>query len=137
MIGLALPFVVRGQNDTVDFTPMGSGYTPGGIRDTVVYDAEHGDYVKVRMAGDVVISREYMSFEDYEDWKMEELMRYVRENLSPMEQNAFRLRYLKEMTCQEVAEALNVSRQTVHTHLKQSVEKIRKFFNSSEKQYDD
>ncbi len=72
-----------------------------------------------------------------EQLQMEELMRYVRENLSPMEQNIFRLRYLREMTCQEVAEALNVSRQTVHTHLKQSVEKIRKYFNSSEKQYDD
>ena len=68
-----------------------------------------------------------------EQLQMEELMRYVRENLSPMEQNAFRLRYLKEMTCQEVAEALNVSRQTVHTHLKQSVEKIRKYFNSNSK----
>ncbi len=72
-----------------------------------------------------------------EQIQMEELMYYVRENLSAMEQNVFRLRYLREMTCQEVAEALNVSRQTVHTHLKQSVEKIRKFFNSSEKQYDD
>ena len=72
-----------------------------------------------------------------EQLQMEELMRYVRENLSPTEQNVFRLRYLREMTCQEVAEALNVSRQTVHTHLKQSVEIIRKFFNSSEKQYDD
>ena len=72
-----------------------------------------------------------------EQLQMEELMRYVRDNLSPMEQNVFRLRYQREMTCQEVAEALNVSRQTVHTHLKQSVEKIRKFFNSSEKQYDD
>ena len=72
-----------------------------------------------------------------EQLQMEELMRYVRNNLSPTEQNVFRLRYLREMTCQEVAEALNVSRQTVHTHLKQSVEKIRKFFNSSEKQYDD
>ena len=63
-----------------------------------------------------------------EQMQMEELMRYVQENLSPMEQNVFRLRYLREMTCQEVAEALNVSRQTVHTHLKQSVEKIRKYF---------
>ena len=68
-----------------------------------------------------------------EQMQMEELMRYVRENLSPMEQNIFRLRYLREMTCQEVAEALNVSRQTVHTHLKQSVEKIRKYFNSNSK----
>ena len=68
-----------------------------------------------------------------EQMQMEELMRYVRENLSPMELNVFRLRYLKEMTCQEVAEALNVSRQTVHTHLKQTVEKIRKYFNSNSK----
>ena len=68
-----------------------------------------------------------------EQMQMEELMRYVQDNLSPMEQNVFRLRYLREMTCQEVAEALNVSRQTVHTHLKQSVEKIRKYFNSNSK----
>ena len=65
--------------------------------------------------------------------RMEELMRYVRDNLSPMEQNVFRLRYVREMTCQEMAEVLNVSRQTVHTHLKQSVEKIRKYFNSNSK----
>jgi RNA polymerase sigma-70 factor (ECF subfamily) len=65
--------------------------------------------------------------------QMEELMHYVRNNLSPMEQNTFRMRYLKEMTCQEVAEALNVSRQTVHTYLKQAVEKIRKYFNSNSK----
>jgi RNA polymerase sigma-70 factor (ECF subfamily) len=66
-----------------------------------------------------------------EQMQMEEMMSYVRDNLSLMEQNVFRLHYLKEMTCQEVAEVLNVSRQTVHTHLKQTVEKIRKYFNSS------
>ena len=68
-----------------------------------------------------------------EQMQMEELMRYVRENLSSLEQQIFRLRYLREMTCQEVAEVLNVSRQTVHTHLKQTVEKIRKYFNSNSK----
>ena len=68
-----------------------------------------------------------------EQMQMEELMRYVRDNLSPLEQNVFRLRYLREMTCQEVAEAVSVSRQTVHTHLKQSVERIRKYFNSNSK----
>ena len=57
-----------------------------------------------------------------EQMQMEELMRYLQNSLS-----------LREMTCQEVAEALNVSRQTVHTHLKQSVEKIRKYFNSNSK----
>ena len=68
-----------------------------------------------------------------EQMQMEELMRYVRDNLSPMEHNVFRLRYLKEMTCQEVAGALNVSRQTVHALLKQSVGKIKKYFNSNSK----
>ena len=68
-----------------------------------------------------------------EQMRMEELMRYVRDNLSSLEQQIFRLRYLREMTCQEVAEALNISRQTVHTHLKQTVEKIRKYFNSNPK----
>ncbi len=68
-----------------------------------------------------------------EQMQMEELMRYVRNNLSSLEQKIFRLRYLREMTCQEVAEALNVSRQTVHTHLKQSVEKNWKYFNSNSK----
>ena len=66
-----------------------------------------------------------------EQMQMEELRRDVRDNRSPLEQEIFRMRYLKEMTCQEVAEALSVSRQTVHTHLKQSVEKIRKYFNSN------
>ena len=68
-----------------------------------------------------------------EQLQMEELMRYVRENLSSLELQIFRLRYLREMTCQEVAEVLNVSRQTVHTHLKQSVEKIRTYFYSNSK----
>ena len=68
-----------------------------------------------------------------EQMQMEELMRYVRENFTSLEQQIFRLRYLREMTCQEVAEALNVSRQTVHTHLKQTVGKIRKYFNSNSK----
>ncbi|MBR0434015.1 MAG: sigma-70 family RNA polymerase sigma factor [Bacteroidaceae bacterium] len=76
---------------------------------------------------DALVSKETAE----EQMQMEELMCYVRDNLSPMEQNVFRLRYLQEMTGQEVADALNVSRQTVHTHLKQSVEKIRKYFNSN------
>ena len=68
-----------------------------------------------------------------EQMQMEEMMRYLQNSLPPMSLKIFRLRYLQEMTCQEVAEALNVSRQTVHTHLKQSVEKIRKYFNSNTK----
>ena len=52
-----------------------------------------------------------------EQMQMKELMYYVRDNLSPLEQEVFRLRYLREMTCLEVAEALSVSRQTVRQAL--------------------
>ena len=66
-----------------------------------------------------------------EQMQMEELMRYLQDSLPPLSQEIFRLRYLQEMTCQEVAEALNVSRQTVHTHLKQTVERIKAYFHSN------
>ena len=63
--------------------------------------------------------------------RMEELMRYIREHLPSLSQQIFQLRYLQEMTCQEVANTLGISRQTVYVHLQQSIEKIRKYFKSN------
>ena len=63
--------------------------------------------------------------------RMEELMHYIREQLPPLSQQIFQLRYMQEMTCQEVANTLGISRQTVHVHLQQSIEKIRVFFKSN------
>ena len=68
---------------------------------------------------------------DSERLRMEELMRFVHAQLPPLSQQVFRLRYLQEMTCQEVADTLGVSRQTVHAHLQQSIAKIRTFFKSN------
>ena len=66
-----------------------------------------------------------------EQIRMEELMRYIRQQLPLLSQEIFRLRYLREMTCQEVADTLGISRQTVHSHLRQSVERIREYFKSN------
>jgi RNA polymerase sigma-70 factor (ECF subfamily) len=63
--------------------------------------------------------------------RMEELMRYIREYLPSLSQQIFQLRYLQEMTCQELANTLGISRQTVHVHLQQSIEKIRVYFKSN------
>ena len=50
--------------------------TPDGGRTTVVeYDAESGSYVKVTRVGDMVIEREYMTFEEYQNYQMDQLMR--------------------------------------------------------------
>ena len=55
----------------------------------------------------------------------------VRERfLPPLSQQIFRLRFLREMTCQEVADTLGISRMTVHSHLKESLEQIRVYFKS-------
>lgn len=60
-----------------------------------------------------------------------ELREYIDNNLPPLPRRIFTLRYLHDMTCQQVAETVGVSRVTVHHHLSQSLEKINAYFNNS------
>ena len=60
-----------------------------------------------------------------------ELREYVDNNLPPLSRRIFTLRYLHDMTCQQVAETVGVSRMTVYHHLSQSMEKINAYFNNS------
>ncbi len=80
---LLLPTLVCGQADSVDYRPMGSGYEPSSITTVVEYDVESRSYVRVRKLGDMVLSREWMTMQEYQDWQMEELMRqYWTEKVS-------------------------------------------------------
>lgn len=67
---------------------------------------------------------------DSDRLRMAELMEYVEKHLPAMSQQMFRLRFLQDMTCQDVADTLGISRQTVHSHLYDTVEQIRKHFKS-------
>lgn len=69
---------------------------------------------------------------DSEKLRMAELMEYVEGNLPEMSRQIIRLRYLRDMSCQEVADTLGVSRQTVHSYLRQAIESIRAFFKSKD-----
>lgn len=60
-----------------------------------------------------------------------ELRDYINTQLPPLSRRIFTLRYLQDMTCQQVADAVGVSRVTVHHHLSQSLEKINAYFNNS------
>lgn len=62
---------------------------------------------------------------------LNELREYVDNNLPPLSRRIFTLRFLHDMTCQQVAETVGVSRMTVHHHLSQSMEKINAYFNNS------
>ena len=60
-----------------------------------------------------------------------ELRNYINTQLPRLSCRIFTLRYLEDMTCQQVADAVGVSRVTVHHHLSQSLEKINAYFNNS------
>ena len=62
-----------------------------------------------------------------------ELREYIDNNLPPLPRRIFTLRYLHDMTCQQVAETVGVSRMTVHHHLSQSMEKINAYCNNSKR----
>ena len=64
---------------------------------------------------------------------LNELREYIDNNLPPLSRRIFTLRYLHDMTCQQVADAVGVSRVTVHHHLSQSLEKINTYFNNSKR----
>lgn len=59
-----------------------------------------------------------------------ELRNYISNHLPPLSHRIFILRFLQDMTCQQVADAVGVSRVTVHHHLSQSLEKINAYFNN-------
>ena len=48
---------------------------PDNVTTSVEYDAASGTYTKVTKVGDMVIGREYMSFEEYQNWQMDQLMK--------------------------------------------------------------
>ena len=62
---------------------------------------------------------------------LNELREYINTELPPLSRRIFTLRFLHDMTCQQVADAVGVSRVTVHHHLSQSLEKINAYFNNS------
>ncbi|MCQ2296205.1 MAG: cell surface protein SprA [Bacteroidales bacterium] len=49
--------------------------TPNMPTDSVIYDAESGSYIKLTKMGDMVIDRQYMTFEEYQDYQMTQLMK--------------------------------------------------------------
>ena len=48
--------------------------TPSNITTEVEYNPKTNDYVVLTKIGDVVLDRQYMTFKEYQDWQMENLM---------------------------------------------------------------
>ncbi|MCR5316497.1 MAG: sigma-70 family RNA polymerase sigma factor, partial [Bacteroidaceae bacterium] len=56
-----------------------------------------------------------------DDDRLERLMKFVEREFPPLTQQIFRLRFLREMTYEEVAQVVGVSKVTVYNHLSQSL----------------
>ena len=64
-----------------------------------------------------------------DDDRLERLMQFIEAELPPLSQLIFRLRFLREMSYEEVAQATGVSKVTVYNHLSQSVQRIKEHFD--------
>ena len=65
-----------------------------------------------------------------DDDRLERLMQFIEAELPPLSQQIFRLRFLSEMSYEEVAQAAGVSKVTVYNHLSQSVQRIKEHFET-------
>ena len=68
-----------------------------------------------------------------DDERLERLNAFMDSELPPLSKQIMKLRFLEEMTYDDVAEALGVERTTVYRHLTKSIEKIRTYFNETTK----
>ncbi|MCR5314343.1 MAG: RNA polymerase, partial [Bacteroidaceae bacterium] len=56
---------------------------------------------------------------------------FVEREFPPLTQQIFRLRFLREMTYEEVAQVVGVSKVTVYNHLSQSLQMIKEYFKQN------
>ena len=69
---------------------------------------------------------------DETDERMEQLLLLIDDLEPPIQKQIFRLRYLSEMSYQEVADKVEVSKVTVFNHLSQAIDWIRKQFKKEQ-----
>ena len=67
-----------------------------------------------------------------EDDRLDRLMRYIERELPPLSQQILRLRFLREMSYEEVAQEVGVSKVTVYNHLSQSLQRIKEYFSKEQ-----
>ena len=69
----------------------------------------------------------------YDDDRLDRLMQFIETEIPPLSRQIFRLRFLREMSYEEVAQTVGVSNVTVYNHLSQSLQRIREHFDEVKK----
>jgi RNA polymerase sigma-70 factor (ECF subfamily) len=89
------------------------------------------EHKQVRQRAERLLSAEacLTAGDDEDRLRVNELLHFADTALTPTALEIFRLRYLHGMTCREVADAVGLSRQSVHHHLAAALQEIRAYFN--------
>lgn len=69
----------------------------------------------------------------YDDDRLDRLMQFIETEIPPLSRQIFKLRFLREMSYEEVAQTVGVSKVTVYNHLSQSQQRIREHFDEVKK----
>lgn len=69
----------------------------------------------------------------YDDDRLDRLMQFIETEIPPLSRQIFKLRFLREMSYEEVAQTVGVSKVTVYNHLSQSLQRIREHFDEVKK----
>lgn len=65
-----------------------------------------------------------------DDDRMERLKLFINAELPPLTKKIFQLRFLKELSYEEIAQATGVSKVTVYNHLSQSLKRVHEYFKN-------
>ena len=120
------------RGDVVPQEERIEGYLMTSVRNRCRDVLSHKD---VRQRVEKLYSQELMQSQVVylnDDDRLERLMQFVEREFPPLTQQIFRLRFLREMTYEEVAQVVGVSKVTVYNHLSQSLQMIKEYFKQNE-----
>lgn len=112
---------------TPSATEKTEGYLMAAVRNRC-HDVIRHKSVREQAAKLLFIEKSQTTIPDDDD-RLEKLQRYIESHLPPLTQQIFRLRFINELTYEEVAQHTGVSRVTVYNHLSQSLHSIKEYFS--------
>lgn len=75
----------------------------------------------------------HSTLENEEEERRQRIHDFVDRNLSPQDQNIFRMRFIDEMSYQEIMQVTGISRMAVYKHLSRTINLIKEHFNPTNK----
>lgn len=117
------------REHTVLLSDTEEAYLLRSVRNRCLHLIAHKN-VRERVAR-LLISNAETILSEHDDERLDLLMRIINNLEPPIRQQILRLRFLQEMSYQEVAAEVGVSKVTVYNHLSHAMDTIKKLFKEA------